>query len=178
MRIISGKYKGRIIPVSPKLKARPTTDKAKEGLFNILNFELDYESIKVLDLFSGTGNISFEFASRGVSDITSVEQRFDHVSHIRKTSNLLGADLSIIRADVFKYLKKCTEQYDVVFADPPFDLDNFKEVLTAIKQSDILKEDGLLIIEHGPEYSFSEDAWFESTRKYGKVNFSFFRRQA
>lgn len=175
MRIISGKYKGRIIPVSPKLKARPTTDKSKEALFNILNFELDYPELIVLDLFSGTGNISFEFASRGVEDITAVELRFEHVKFISKAAEKLGINIQLIKSDVFKYLKNETKKFDLIFADPPFDMIEFDKVYQAICDSDITKLDSLLIIEHGPNINFSKKAHFESTRNYGKVNFSFFR---
>lgn len=175
MRIISGKYKGRVIPQNPKLKARPTTDKAKESLFNILNFEVDYPSLKVLDLFSGTGNISFEFASRGVTDITAVELRFEHIKFIHKVNQLLGTNVKIIKGNVFNYIKNNPEQYDIVFADPPFDLENFKEVYALVKSSHIVKTDGLFILEHGPYNDFSKELEFYQVRKYGKVNFSFFK---
>ncbi len=175
MRIISGKYKGRVLPQNPKLKARPTTDKAKEALFNILNFELDYPSTKVLDLFSGTGNISFEFASRGVTDITAVELRFEHVKFIANIANKLDIKLNLVKSDVYKFLKKDHDKYDLIFADPPFDMDNFEQIYNAIIDSEITKKGTILIIEHGPNISFSDKIYWESTRNYGKVNFSFFR---
>ncbi len=175
MRIISGYLKGRILPKNSKLKARPTTDKAKEALFNILNYTVDYEAVKLLDLFSGTGTISFEFASRGVKDITSIELRFDHYKHIHVVNRALGTNLKIIKADVFKYLKKTTETFDLVFADPPFDMENFENVLLAISQANIINEGGLLILEHGPRVSFSEHPNFYEHRNYGKVQFSFFK---
>jgi len=175
MRIISGDLKGRVLPKNAKLKARPTTDKAKEALFNILNFSIDFEEVKVLDLFSGTGNISFEFASRGVKDITSVEVRFDHVKHIQKVNELLGTDVKIIKADVFKFVKKTSETYDFVFADPPFDMKDFPDVLTAIFEAEIINEGGTLVVEHGPRHEFSKLENFSETRNYGKVNFSFFK---
>lgn len=175
MRIISGKYKSRILPKNKNLKARPTTDKAKESLFNILNFRVDYEAIKVLDLFSGTGNISFEFASRGVEDITAVELRYEHFKHIHKINQLLQANLKIIKADAFKFIKNTTEQYDLVFADPPFDLEDIPNILQDIQASEIIKEGGLLIIEHGPRQDFLKSDKFLEKRNYGKVNFSFFQ---
>ena len=175
MRIISGSLKGRILPKNSKLKARPTTDKAKEALFNILNYTVDYEAIKLLDLFSGTGTISFEFASRGVKDITAVELRFDHYKHIHVVNRELETNLKIIKADVFKYLKKTTETFDLVFADPPFDMENFENVLLAISKANIINEGGMLILEHGPRINFSEHPNFTEHRNYGKVQFSFFK---
>ena len=175
MRIISGTLKGRVLPKNQKLKARPTTDKAKESLFNILNFEIDYEPTKVLDLFSGTGNISFEFASRGVLDITAVEFKYDHVKHIEKVNTLLETNVKIIKSEVFKFVEKTPEKFDLVFADPPFDLENLKEILTAVEKSKIINEGGLLIIEHGPRINFSDSKILTKTKNYGKVNFSFFQ---
>ena len=175
MRIISGKYKGRVLANNKKLKARPTTDKAKEALFNILNFQIDYENTKALDLFSGTGNISFELASRGVKDITAVEIRFDHIKHIHKLNLQLQTHVKIIKTNVFKYVKKTSDKFDFVFADPPFDLENFDEVFQAIHLSEIINKGGLLVIEHGPRNNFSKSPNFSETRNYGKVNFSFFQ---
>jgi len=175
MRIISGKFKGRVLAHNKKLKARPTTDKAKEALFNILNFRIDFEGIKALDLFSGTGNISFELASRGVAEITAVELRTDHVKHIDKLNSDLGTDVKVIRGIVFAFVKKTTDKFDFVFADPPFDLDNFEAVLPAIHEANIMNEGGLLIIEHGPRINLSKEVNFIETRNYGKVNFSFFQ---
>ena len=175
MRIISGKYKGRVLAQNKKLRARPTTDKAKESLFNILNFQLDYENIKALDLFSGTGNISFELASRGVKDVTAVELRFDHIKHIYKLNAELGTDVKIVKSDAFKFVKKTQEKFDFVFADPPFDLENLEEVFNTIFNSEILNEGALLIIEHGPRNNFSKYPNFQEARNYGKVNFSFFQ---
>jgi len=167
--------KGRILPKNSKLKARPTTDKAKESLFNILNFQIDYQETKVLDLFSGTGNISFEFISRGVKDITAVELRYDHFKHIKKINQELGTNLKVIKTNVFKYLKHTTETFDFVFADPPFDMEDFETVLSAIITSNILREGGTLVIEHGPRKDFSKSPYFSEIRTYGKVNFSFFQ---
>ncbi len=175
MRIISGYLKGRILPKNKKLKARPTTDKAKESLFNILNFQIDYEEIKVLDLFSGTGNISFEFISRGVTDITAIELRYDHFKHIQKINKELDVNLKIIKSDVYKYLRKTTETFDFVFADPPFDMENFENILQAIIDANIINKGGVLVIEHGPRINFSQQVNFSETRDYGKVNFSFFQ---
>lgn len=175
MRIISGYLKGRVLPQNPRLKARPTTDKAKESLFNILNFQVDFESIKVLDLFSGTGNISFEFVSRGSKDVTAVEKRYDHFKHIHKNNQILETNVKIIRADVFKFLKKTPEKFDFVFADPPFDLENLLDILPEIESSNIINKGGMLIIEHGPRTSFLDSEKLIEVRNYGKVNFSFFQ---
>jgi len=175
MRIISGKYKGRVLAQNKKLKARPTTDKAKEALFNILNFELDYENIKALDLFSGTGNISFELASRGVDDVTAVEVRFDHIKHIYKLNSDLGTNVKIVKSDVFKFVEKTSLKFDFVFADPPFDMENFETIFDVINKSEIINKGGLLVIEHGPRISFSRQNNFLEKRNYGKVNFSFFK---
>ena len=175
MRIISGKLKGRVLAHNKKLKARPTTDKAKEALFNILNFRIDFEGIKALDLFSGTGNISFELASRGVAEITAVELRSDHVKHINKLNSDLGTDVKVIRGNVFAFVKNTSDKFDFVFADPPFDLDNFEAVFPAIHDANIMNEGGLLIIEHGPRINLSKEVNFTETRNYGKVNFSFFQ---
>ena len=174
MRIISGKYKGRVLAQNKKLKARPTTDKAKEALFNILNFRIDFEGIKALDLFSGTGNISFELASRGVAEITAVELQSDHVKHIYRLNTDLGTDVNVIRGNVFAFLKKTTNKFDIVFADPPFDLENFEAVYAALHESGIVNEGGMLVIEHGSRINFTKCPNFAETRNYGKVNFSFF----
>ncbi len=174
MRIISGKYKGRVIPHHSKLKARPTTDKAKESLFNILNFELDYEDLNVLDLFSGTGSISFEFLSRGAASVTAVEKAYQHTKYIQNTAQILDVKLNIVRADVFQFLNTVPPIYNLIFADPPYDLPQFEEVLPAIRASRLAEQHPLLILEHSEEFHFQEEKGFLKHKKYGKVNFSFF----
>lgn len=174
MRIISGKYKGKHFGTIKKLKARPTTDRAKESLFNILNNAICFEDVKMLDLFSGTGSISYEFASRGCGSITCIDRDFNHIRFIKKTSDELDFDLNVIKADVFKFLKASNNKYDVIFADPPFDMDNFEDIPKIIKERNFLLEGGILIVEHSDRFNFKETMPYE-TRDYGKVCFSFFK---
>lgn len=179
MRIVGGALKGRMFKPGKSFKARPTTDIAKEGLFNILNNRIDFESIKVLDLFSGTGSISFEFASRGCGDITSVEYNFNHFRFIKETAKTLQLDfMRILKFDVFKYCAKSDQKYDLIFADPPFDLKKFEEIPDLVLENDLLLEDGVFILEHPKEFSFSNHACFDECRKYGKVNFTFFSKKS
>ena len=177
MRIISGKYKGRQIHTPTNLPVRPTTDFAKEGLFNILNNLIDFEEISVLDLFAGTGNLSYEFFSRGAVYITAVEMDKKCVAFIEKTIQLLNAEsFTVIRTDVFPYLKRPYESFDIIFADPPYQMENIEEIPELIFQSQILKDDGWFILEHSKRHDFSKHPFFDQHRKYGNVNFSFFRR--
>lgn len=178
MRIISGKYRGRSINPPHNLKARPTTDFAKENLFNILNNRMDFEGIDVLDLFSGTGSISYEFASRGATNVTSVEINAVHQAFIKKTAAELGcADvIHSVKANVFLYLKSCGKQFDIIFSDAPYDLAGSEQVIDLVYASDLLKEDGILIFEHSKEHCFKEHPKFEEQRSYGSVQFTFFRK--
>lgn len=176
MRIIGGKYKGRRIVPPGKFKARPTTDFAREGLFNILNNRVDFESIIVLDLFSGTGSMSYEFASRGASEVHLVEKDRLHISGIRRIIKDIGLDnIKPIHIDVRAYLKACSVKYDIVFADPPYELPWLKELPELVTQAGIIKEDGFFILEHPKGMSFSGHSYFYEHRHYGGVNFSFFR---
>jgi 16S rRNA (guanine966-N2)-methyltransferase len=175
LRIIGGKYKGRRIDPPGNFKARPTTDFAREGLFNILNNRVDFETISVLDLFSGTGSISYEFASRGAVAVHLVEKDPKHISGIRRI--LKDMDLKNVKAihiDVKAYLKACTVKYDIVFADPPYDLAWLKELPDLITQAGIIKDDGFLVLEHPKGLSFTGHKLFFEHRNYGGVNFSFF----
>jgi 16S rRNA (guanine966-N2)-methyltransferase len=174
MRIIGGSSKGKTIKVPKGLPVRPTTDFAKEGLFNILQNKINFESKTVLDLFSGTGHISLEFASRGASSITSIDKHFQCVGFLKTISKELGFDIYATKGDVFEYLKKCTQTFDVVFADPPYELENIAHIHELIFDKKILNPNGLLIIEHGPKTNLTELASFTQQRKYGNVNFSFF----
>lgn len=177
MRIVGGKYKGRIFRPNKKFKARPTTDIAKEGLFNILENRYDFSNKNVLDLFSGTGSIGYEFLSRGCQHVTMVENNFNHYRFILEVIETLKIEnASTFKADVFKFVKKIPETYNIIFADPPFDLPRFKEVPEAILQADILEPEGLFILEHPKEYSFITHPGFKEIRNYGKVNFSFFEK--
>lgn len=174
MRVIGGKYKGKYFNVKG-FKSRPTTDKAKEGLFNILNNRYYFEDLKVLDLFSGTGSISFEFASRGSNDVTLVEKNFNHYRAISKfLKDEKIEEIKAFKADTFKFLEKTEETYDLVFADPPYDLPNLNEIPDKVFDNNILNENAILIVEHPIEVDFSEHPRFVENRSYSRVNFSFF----
>lgn len=177
MRIVGGQYKGRQFNPGKSFKARPTTDMAKESLFNILQNKVDFEQITVLDLFSGTGSISFEFASRGCQDITSVEQNFHHHRFIQEVIARLGEKhIKAIKANAFVFVEKTAQTYDLIFADPPYDHKHFAEIPSLILSKDILKPEGLFILEHSKNYDFSNYPGFIEVRNYGSVHFSFFRK--
>jgi len=175
MRIISGKYKGRRISAPSNITARPTTDFAKEGLFNLLNNRIDFEGIDVLDLFAGTGGISIEFVSRDCKSVISIEQNEKHCNFIRKTCNELKINnLSLLKTDVFKFIAGCHTKFDMIFADPPYELENLAEIPDLIFKYDLLKEGGLFVLEHSAKNSFTNHPKFVDHRSYGNVNFSFF----
>ncbi len=176
MRIIGGKYKGRSFHPGKAFNARPTTDFAKESLFNVLNNNFDFEQLKVLDLFAGTGSISFEFFSRGVRDLTMVEQNYKHVRFIQSVLKDLDEQATIYRTDVFKAVSKFSVQFDLVFADPPYDLKRFDEVAALVLDSNLLKPGATFILEHSKQFDFSKRPEFIEIRKYGGVNFSFFKK--
>ena len=177
MRIISGKYKGRHFDIPRSFKARPTTDFAKENLFNILNNMLDFEEIKALDLFSGTGSISLELLSRGCQEVTSVEMDSLHFSFLKKSQAALNdMNWRIIRDDVFRFIRRCSAEYDLIFADPPYALKELGEIPNMILSGNMLKEDGIFIFEHGKDYDFSQHPQFVRHIAYGSVNFSFFKK--
>ena len=156
MRIISGQLKGRTITPPRNLRARPTTDFAKENLFNVLQNLIDIEECDVLDLFSGTGSISYEFCSRGAKSVTSVEINAVHHNFIRKTAQELGLkNLYAVKANALLYLKSCPKQFDLVFSDAPYDLEQAEEIIPLVLESQILKEDGIFIFEHSKEKNFS-----------------------
>ena len=176
MRIISGKYKGRHFDIPRSFKARPTTDFAKENLFNILNNIVDFEESKALDLFSGTGSISLELLSRGCQEVTSVEMDSLHFSFLKKAqSSLNDQSWRIVRDDVFRFIRRCNAKYDIIFADPPYALKELGEIPGMILEGDMLNEDGLFIFEHGKDYDFSQHPRFIRHIAYGSVNFSFFK---
>ncbi len=177
MRIVGGKYRGRLFNPGKSFKARPTTDMAKESLFNILQNQLDFDELKVLDLFSGTGSISFEFASRGCTDITSVEMNFQHHRFITEVVEKLGEkSIKAIKANAFQYAAKTDQSFDLIFADPPYDHKQFAEVPDLILTREILKPDGLFILEHPKNFSFADRKEFVEVRNYGSVHFSFFKK--
>ncbi|MBO5975258.1 MAG: RsmD family RNA methyltransferase, partial [Paludibacteraceae bacterium] len=158
MRIINGKFKGRRFSPPTNITARPTTDFAKESLFNVItNNYFDLEDTTALDLFSGTGSISFEFVSRGCSNVTAIEMSEKHLAFIKKTSSELKiSNLRTSRIDVFRFLKSCSQKYDIIFADPPYQLDSLKTLPDLIFEHSLLTEDGLFVLEHGSSNSFSE----------------------
>lgn len=175
MRIISGIFRGRRIHPPGNFKARPTTDFAKENLFNILIHKYDIEEMDVLDLFSGTGSISYEFVSRGARSVVAVEMAPAHFRFIQETSRSMQIEhLTVIRADVFKYLKKPIESFDIIFADPPYDHPGLAELPDLVLETNILAENGLFILEHPGKYSFTAHPRFQEHRKYGGVNFTLF----
>lgn len=177
MRIIGGKYKRRRFDVPKNIKARPTTDFARENLFNVLNNLIDFEDLKSLDLFAGTGAISFELLSRGANPIISVEKHGIQYGFIRKVAEELKTDdLIAIKGDVFKFIASSKEKFDFIFADPPYDLPNLADIPEMIFKAGILKEDGLFVLEHSSKNDFSDMPEFDELRTYGSVNFSFFTR--
>lgn len=175
MRIIRGKYGRRRFDVPGNITARPTTDFARENIFNVLENMVDFEGLEALDLFAGTGAISFEFLSRGCSHVTCVEKSVTQFNFIKKVKEQLrDENLIMVRGDVFRFVETAARKYDLIFADPPYDLPNFAEVLERILSSKILKEDTIVIIEHSKNYDFSHLPHFYEHRIYGSVNFSIF----
>jgi 16S rRNA (guanine(966)-N(2))-methyltransferase RsmD len=178
MRIITGKFRGRKIHPPHDLPVRPTTDFAKESLFDILNNLVDFTELEVLDLFAGTGNISYEFISRGCKEIVAVEINTKCHSFIRKTAEELIPDfMTAIRTDVFTYLKHPEGAFDLVFADPPYDMEGIDTLPGLIINTNLLREEGWFILEHSHRFDFSKYQGFNQQRKYGNVNFSFFRQE-
>lgn len=176
MRVISGIYKRRHFDVPRSFKARPTTDFAKENLFNVLMAYLDFEDAMALDLFSGTGSISMELVSRGCQRVISVEKDRQHHAFIRKIMEEVKTDRCLpICGDVFKFVERTTEKFDFIFADPPYALKELGQIPDLIFAKELLKEDGLFVLEHGKDYSFQDHPRFVEHREYGSVNFSFFQ---
>lgn len=177
MRIVGGKFKGKRINAPIFDELRPTTDFAKEALFNILNNKIDFENISMLDLFSGTGSISYEAVSRGCTNITCVEYHPKKCLFIRQTLKELNIENpNVICKDVFKFLSNCPNKYDLIFADPPYELKNLNDLPDLIL-SDILNDEGILILEHGKKNDLSRHKNFVEVRNYGNVYFSFFKKQ-
>jgi len=179
MRIISGIHKGRRLIAPKKLPVRPTTDRAKEALFNILQHEFDFHSIQVLDLFAGTGSISYEFASRGVQKILAVDQNPHCIRFIDQTAKQLQMPIDTHQMSVENFIEKHGFQYDLVFMDPPyaFDEENYKALIEPIFQNNIA-ENGWLIVEHDTHHSFENHPYFDQERKYGSCMFSLFKKKA
>ena len=177
MRIIGGKYKGKTIMPPQGYKARPTTDFAKEGLFNILNNEYEMEGLQVLDLFGGTGAISYEFASRGASRVYCVEMLPLHANFIKSQAAGFGMDnLTVVRHNVFEFLEICREKFDLIFADSPYALEGLADIPDKVFAKDILHPGAYFILEHPEEFNFESHPFFVKEKKYGNVHFSFFEK--
>jgi 16S rRNA (guanine(966)-N(2))-methyltransferase RsmD len=175
MRIISGKFKGRRLNVPSNITARPTTDFAKEGLFNLLANMIDFEQLTLLDLFAGTGSISLEFVSRNCKSAVAVDNSKIHTDFIRKTCNELKINnLVVQKVDVFSFLKNCSAKFDIIFADPPYKHEHFAEIPDLVLNCNILQPDGIFILEHSFQHNFETHPNFQKHRHYGNVNFSFF----
>ena len=179
MRIITGRYKGRHFDVPRTFKARPTTDFAKENIFNVLAGYIDFDGAEALDLFSGTGSITLELISRGCSRVVSVELDRDHHRFIQQcVGKLLRSEECGVRSEItsaFRYIKSCKQKYDFIFADPPYALKELPTIPSLIFERGLLKDDGIFVFEHGKDHDFSDDPHFVEHRSYGSVNFSIFR---
>ena len=176
MRIIRGKFGKRRFDVPKNITARPTTDFSRENIFNVLENMLDFEGLTALDLFAGTGAISFEFVSRECSEVTAVEMANTQANFIKSVKQKLSADnLRVIKGDVFKFVETCSNKFDIIFADPPYDHPRFGEIPSLILNSQMIKPGTLVIVEHSRDYDFSELPHFSEQRTYGSVNFSLFQ---
>jgi len=174
MRIIQGKNKGKQIHAPASLPVRPTTDLGKESLFNIINNYFFFDKITVLDLFAGTGNISYEFASRGAILITAVDNYQGCADFIRRTAEQLNYEqITVIRGDAFSFVERSRQKFDIIFADPPYELKGLEKIVEHVFANQLLKPSGWLILEHPREYDFTQHPNFYEHRKYGKLNFSF-----
>ncbi len=176
MRIISGQFKGRRITPPKKLPVRPTTDMAKEAIFNILNNNFYFDEVSVLDLFAGTGSISFEFASRGTENITSVDEDSGCIKFINQTVEEFEMSINSVKSDVFKFLETTHLKSDIIFADPPYaySLEEFSKIPELVFQNDLLNENGVLIVEHAKQMNLSQLEYFRYSKNYGSSLFSFF----
>ncbi len=177
MRIISGIHKGRRLKIPKNLPVRPTTDMAKEALFNILIHRFDFQELSVLDLFSGTGNIAYEFCSRGTPSVLAIDKEFRCTKFIEITATEFEMPIEVRKSDVFSFLERTPQSFDIIFADPPYamELENFKSIVTLVFEKHLLKPDGLLIIEHSKHTNLSELTQFDEVKTYGGNCFSFFK---
>lgn len=176
MRIITGQFKGRHFDIPRTFKARPTTDFAKENIFNVLNGYIDFDGITALDLFAGTGSISLELVSRGCKEVVSVEKDRDHARFIAECMKKINVENDIlIRGDVFRFLKSCHQKFDLIFADPPYALPELDTLPNLVFEHNLLAADGVFVFEHGKHNDFSAHPRFKEHRSYGSVNFSIFR---
>jgi len=178
MRIIAGALRGRRLNPPTTLPVRPTTDMARESLFNILNNYVDYEECSVLDLFAGTGAVSLEFISRGAKDVTSIDINAQCTDFIKSTAKQFNVNnIHVVRSDVFELIKRAYKKFDIIFADPPYALENLQQLPDLIFEHDMLSEDGIFVLEHPREYQFEQHPHFWQHRNYGKVNFTFFAQK-
>ncbi len=176
MRIIGGIHSGKLLQAPKNLPVRPTTDFAKEALFNILNNRIDFETLTVLDLFTGTGNMALEFASRQAKKVIAIDSHSPCINFVRDTAKILNLkNIVTDRADVFKYLPKTTSTFDLIFADPPYELTNIDTISDLVFEYKLLNPNGWLIVEHGLKTNLSQKQGFVEMRKYGNVHFSFFK---
>lgn len=179
MRIIRGKYGRRRFDVPHNITARPTTDFARENIFNVIENIMDLEGKSALDLFAGTGAVSFELLSRECAEVTAVEKASTQLQFIKKVKEKLGdQNLRIVRADVFKYISTADRAFDFIFADPPYDMPRFGEIPSLVLESKLIKEGTLFVMEHSAAYDFSSLPHFLEHRAYGSVNFSIFKIQS
>ena len=174
MRVITGTYKGRHFDVPRSFKARPTTDFAKENIFNVMTGYIDFEGTEALDLFAGTGSITLELLSRGCKEVVSVEMDRDHARFIQQCIDKVGAENhTLVKGDAFRFMKSCKRQFDFIFADPPYSLPTLETIPDLALP--LLKEGGMMVFEHGKQNNFSQHPRFVEKRVYGAVNFSLFR---
>lgn len=177
IRIISGKWRGKKIQAPDSLPVRPTTDRAKESLFNWLSFRINFEGIKVLDLFAGTGNISYEFISRGADKICAIDENARCADFIKKNFSLLKADNAVVRKlKLPAGLTEFSGPFDIIFADPPYDFENYSGLIEFITSGTLMDEKSILIVEHDGSLKVDENPYFLETRKYGKVHFTYFTK--
>ncbi|HSV87919.1 MAG TPA: RsmD family RNA methyltransferase [Bacteroidales bacterium] len=177
MRIIAGKFQRKVIRPPGSLPVRPTTDLAKESLFNILQNHFDFEELKVLDLFSGTGSIAYEFISRGAKEVVAVENHYRCAEFIRKMVTVLATpNLKVVQADAFRFLSSSRNTFNIIFADPPFDLKEKEKIPIIVFGRGILDEGGWLVLEHPAKECFKQLPCFREERKYGRVHFSIFEK--
>lgn len=178
MRIVGGEFKGRRIAVPSNFPSRPTTDFAKEGLFNVLENQFDLSGLKILDLCSGTGNISLEFLSRGVAEVISVDSHTNCLKFLQKNANSFGIinEINTVKSDLISYINSTNQSFDIIFADPPFNFNKYHEIINIVFNRDLLKVNGVLIVEHSKQKSFDSEQMFSFFRNYGNVTFSFFKK--
>jgi len=177
MRIVGGKYRSKRFNPPKNNPARPTTDIAKEGLFNVLNNYYYFEDVKFLDLFAGTGSISYEMSSRGCEYITCVEKFGPNVKFIVQTSKEIKADFNVFKKDVFKYIDNCNEQFDLIFAGPPYPLKTLATLPDLVFKNNLLTKEGWFILEHNPNHNFKDDERLKMVKNYGTTIFSIFSNQ-